>query len=225
MRTHTTRRNPAPTRSCRTTISAAQPKQRSTQMPSHTSSAFPREVDRRADNALRSTPASAESQHRGTREPFQFGTGTTPDERSGHGRLAEARRPLAREADRRAAARGRALTRTGCSPQTYETRVVSHAGTETHTPNHCGLGSLPSQQLTQPEDTTRVLRVLRARHGRGSGRGPRAGDSVSGRHTDGPGRRTIWRPWGRTASASGWDARRVGSLWAGEGWGAGWARP
>ena len=110
-------------------------------MPSHTSSAFPREVDRRADNALRSTPASAESQHRGTREPFQFGTGTTPDERSGHGRLAEARRPLAREADRRAAARGRALTRTGCSPQTYETRVVSHAGTETHTPNHLFSGT------------------------------------------------------------------------------------
>ena len=74
-------REPGLPRSCRIAISAATPKGRSRRMPSHTSNATPGKLQRNRETAatLRSAHQRLHTQHRGTCEPFQFGTDTTPD--------------------------------------------------------------------------------------------------------------------------------------------------
>ena len=74
-------RVPGLPRSCRKKqLRSATKRERSRRMPSHTSNATPGKLQpERSVATLRGAHQRLHTQHRGTCEPFQFGTDTTPD--------------------------------------------------------------------------------------------------------------------------------------------------
>ena len=103
-------------------------------MPSHTSNADPGKLQTTEVVAtLRGAHQRLHTQHRGTCEPFQFGTDTTPDLAIGMRTPSRSRAP-ARAAPNNYRRKLLDTTLIRCSPQPHETQVVSHDGTETHTP-------------------------------------------------------------------------------------------